>query len=146
MEPVTTAAVGLLVGYLGRLGVKVGEQVAGELDEAVLGRLRRLYELVKARVAGDGYAAGALERVEAEPENERRQGALEDALGELVDADGEFAAQLGALVEEVKAASGGMVQVSDAGVVSFGGQVTMRGRYVAGRDMTVGESPPDGER
>lgn len=146
MEPVATAAVGLLVGYLGRLGGKVAEQAASELDEALLSRLRKLYELIKARVAGDGYAAGALERVEAEPENERRQGALEDALDELVHGDREFAVQLAALIDEVEAAGGGAVQVSDAGVVTFGGQVTMRGRYVAGRDMTVGQPPPGGER
>jgi hypothetical protein len=143
MDPVAiaTAAVSLIAGFLGRVGDQAADQAADELGQAAVGKLRRLYEVVKRRVAPDSFAQGALERLEQQPENGRRQGALEDAIAEMAEADQAFRDELSRLLEEVQAAAGDRIQISESGAVAIHGDVRMRGTYVAGRDMTIGDGP-----
>ena len=57
MDPMALAAstVALLAPFLARMGGQVADQLGNELGEAVVGRLGRLYEFVKAKVAGDRF-------------------------------------------------------------------------------------------
>src|SRR6266508_5701314 len=107
-DPATLAsqALPLLVIYLRHLGGRLADHVAGDLDDMVVGKLTALYERVKAKVTGDSFAGQALERLEQEAENPRRQGAFEDALAEVVHGDPSFAAALAGLLEDARRAAG----------------------------------------
>lgn len=141
-DPATLApqVLPLLVTYLRHLGGRLADRVVGDLDDLVVGKLTALYERVKAKVAGDGYAGQALERLEQEPENPRRQGAFEDALAEVVHGDPSFAAALAGLLEDARRDAGPILtRIEQSGATSIHGDVTMEGTNVAGRDLHVGE-------
>jgi hypothetical protein len=137
MDPgaLATAAVSLIAAFLGRVGEQAADQAAGGLGQAAVEKLRRLYEAVKRGVAPDSSAQGALERLEQQPGNQRRQGALEDAVAEMAEADQGFREELARLLEEVQAAAGDKIEIGESGAVAMHGDVIMRGTYVAGRDM-----------
>ncbi|WP_329477747.1 hypothetical protein OG555_36970 [Kribbella sp. NBC_01484] len=136
MEPVSVAAVTSLLVTYGRhlLGI-VGDVV----DEGVAERLKALWERVRSRFAGDQQAEGALQRLAEQPDNERRQAAVEDHLDEFMRADPEFMAALTELVAKLAPQREGAVEVNDAGVVALGGTVNIRGRFAAGRDIITGD-------
>ena len=141
-DPSTLAsqALPLLVIYLRHVGGRLVDHVAGDLDDMVLGKLTAIYERVKAKVTGESFAGQALERLEQEPENARRQGAFEDALAELVDRDPSFAASLAGLLEAAHRAAGPtLTRIEQSGATSIHGDVTLEGTNVAGRDLHVGE-------
>jgi hypothetical protein len=115
-------------------------RVAGDLDDMVLGKLTALYERVKAKVTGESFAGQALERLEEEPENTRRQGAFEDALAEVVRGDPSFATALAGLLEEAQRTAGPtLTRIEQSGATSIHGDVTLEGTNVAGRDLHVGQ-------
>jgi hypothetical protein len=146
-DPTTLApqVLPLLVTYLRHLGGRLADRVAGDLDDLVLGKLTALYERVKAKVTGDSYARQALERLEQEPENPRRQGAFEDALAEVVHGDPSFAAALAGLLEDARRAAGPtLTRVEESGATSIHGDILMEGTNVAGRDMHIGQQRLDG--
>jgi hypothetical protein len=133
-------ALPLLVTYLHHVGGRLADRVAGDLDDMVVGKLTALYERVKVKVTGDSFAGQALERLEQEPENTRRQGAFEDALGEVAQGDPSFSAALAGLLEDARRAAGPtLTRIEASGATSIHGNVTMEGTNVAGRDLHVGE-------
>jgi hypothetical protein len=133
-------ALPLLVTYLRHLGGRLATHVASDLDNLIVSKLTALYDQVRAKVTGDNYAEQALERLEQEPENPRRQGAFEDALAEVVDRDPSFAAVLAGLLEDVRRAAGPtLTRIEASGATSIHGDVTLEGTNVAGRDLHVGE-------
>lgn len=136
----TSQAVPLIVSYLRHVGGRLAGRVASDLDEAVQGKLATIYERVKARLTGESYAGQALERLEQEPENTHRQGALEDALVEVVRGDSSFAEVLAGLLEDARRAAGPtLTRIEQSGVTSIHGDITLEGTNVAGRDLHVGE-------
>ncbi|HEX6674585.1 MAG TPA: hypothetical protein VF486_06125 [Actinomycetes bacterium] len=142
LDPATLAsqALPLVVAYLRHVGGRFADRVAGDLDDVVVGKLTAIYERVKAKLAGESFAGRALERLEQEPENARRQGAFEDALAEVVDRDPSFAAVLAGLLEEARRAAGPtLTRIEASGATSIHGDVTLGGTNVAGRDLHVGE-------
>ena len=77
--------------------------VAGKVvDEALTERLRAIWNAVKTRFADDSQADGALARLAEEPDNPRRQAAVEDHLDEQIQRDPAFGAQLAQLVGQVE--------------------------------------------
>lgn len=135
MDPVSvTAITALLVDYGRHL---VG--VAGDaLDAGIVQGLRVLWEKVRSRFMVDAQAAGAFQRFVEQPDNSRRQAAVEDHLEELMQADADFAASLAELVERVRSCGYANIRVRDAGAVAIGGDVTISGgQYTAGRDINV---------
>jgi hypothetical protein len=136
------AAVALLVPYLGQIGGHLAGRVATELTEAVMARLDRLYDRVKARLGGDRAGQRALQRLQERPDDQLRQASLQDVLAETVEADPEFAAQLTAMIRDIRALAPNLTQVniSESGAVATGGgDVRMTGDTVAGRDATIHE-------
>jgi hypothetical protein len=135
------AAVALLVPYLGQLGGHLAGRVATELTEAVMARLDRLYDRVKARFTDDRAGRRALQRLEEEPEDRLRQASLQDVLAETLEADPRFADELAAMVAEIRAMAPTLTQVniSQSGATALGGDVRMSGDTVAGRDITINE-------
>jgi hypothetical protein len=137
MDPVSTAAItSLLVTY--------GRHLAGiasdALDDKIADGLRALWEKVRDRFSSNEQATGALDRLAEQPDNTRRQAALEDHLDELMRADADFAASLAVLAERVRSGGHADIQVRDAGAVAIGGSVTIKGgRYTAGRDINLPE-------
>ena len=141
-DPATLAsqALPLLVSYLRHVGGRLAVRVASDLDEVVVGKLTALYERVRAKVTGGSFAGQALERLEQEPENPRRQGAFEDALAEVVHGDQSFAAALAGLLEDARRAGGPtLTRIEESGATSIHGDVTMEGTNVAGRDLHISE-------
>jgi hypothetical protein len=141
-DPSTLAsqALPLLVAYLRHVGGRLVDRVADDFDDLVLGKLTALYEQVKAKVTGESFAGQALERLEQEPENPRRQGAFEEVLAEVVHGDPSFAAVLAGLLEDARRTAGPtLTRIEQSGATSIHGDVTLEGTNVAGRDLRVGE-------
>lgn len=140
MDP-AAAAVAVLVPYLGQLGGHLAGRVATELTEAVMARLDHLYDRIKARFAGDRAAGRALQRLEERPQDQLRQASLQDMLAEALEADPRFAAELAAMVAEIRTMAPTLTQVSisQSGATALGGDVRMSGETVAGRDITINE-------
>lgn len=138
MDPVTLAstAIGLLGPLLGKIGegglARIGESIADKSLEP----LTRLYTGIKNRLRDDTYGTAVLAGAEERPESPARLGALESTLAELLATDPEFASLIEEMVTEAKSA--GAIQVSDSGAVA-GGNVNLKGTYVAGRDMHIGD-------
>ncbi len=148
VDPATLAAqaVPMLVTYLRHIGGRLASRAASDVDDAVMGKLTEFYERVKVRVTGQGFAGQALERLEQDPENERRQGALEDALAETVEADPSFAASLSGLLEEIRRTAGPtLTRIDQSGATAIHGDVSLQGTNVAGRDLHVGDQRLGGE-
>ncbi|MFC3452321.1 hypothetical protein [Amycolatopsis speibonae] len=135
MDAVSAAAItSFLISY-GRHLAGVASEV---VDEGVTQGLRALWEKVRGRFSADPQASGALERLVEQPDNQRRQAAVEDHLDEAMSADSEFAAALSELAERMKPTGHQSIQVRDAGAVAIGGNVSIKGtRHVAGRDITL---------
>jgi hypothetical protein len=126
MDPTTLAAAA--VGLLGPFFTKAAENIADTATE----KIGALYQAVKAKFHGDAYQQAVLQGAEERPESQARLSALEGLLAETLEQDPEFAATLIRLVEETQS-----IQVTDSGAVA-GRDVTMRGTYVAGRDLHIG--------
>lgn len=140
MEPLALNAV---AGWLADYAAQVA---GGVVDSAVADGVRRLWDAVAARFGGDPVAEGALDRLREQPENTRRQGAVEDHLEELVRSDPEFARTLAELVRALgeESAAEGSTHVHGSGAVAAGqGRVSISGTYAGGRDVHVhGVTPP----
>jgi hypothetical protein len=135
------AAVGLLVGYFKQVGGKVTERAAEAMADAAVPKLKALYERIRGRFAPDTYEGALLKGFEEQPEDADRQQGLEAALAKSAQQEPEFAADLQRLVAEAETAGGLHITASEGGVVA-GRDVHLRGRYVAGRDMSVGGATP----
>ncbi|MFF0066973.1 hypothetical protein ACFYRC_36795 [Streptomyces sp. NPDC005279] len=139
MEPIAASAVvALIASYASHLAGVAG----GVLDSLAADRLRGLWDTVTERFRSEPQAEGALRRLEEQPHNANRRGAVEDHLHELLDADPEFAQRLAALVREVESRADGAsytLRVEHSGPVAAGGaRIDIRGgRTAAGRDVTV---------
>jgi hypothetical protein len=144
MDPVTLAAttVSLIAGYVSRHQTQLVDQVG----DAVVGRLGALHDWVRGLLRRQPGAGAALERLEEEPADARRQGMVEFALSQLIERDDVLARELTDLVAAVDEQRPGAVaqitQITQSGAVAVGGDVRMKGTYVAGRDLTVGPQAP----
>ncbi|MFD6174336.1 hypothetical protein [Streptomyces coeruleorubidus] len=139
MEPI---AVGVVVGLIADYAAQVA---GGAVDSAVADRLRRVWDAVAARFRGDPAAEGALERLREQPENSRRQGAVEDHLEEMIRNDPEFGNTLAQLLREVGEAGGSnhTTRVENAGAVATGqGRVNINGSFAGGRDINLNGPVP----
>jgi hypothetical protein len=139
MDPVSLAAtaVALLGPYLaqaaGGFATRSGEAIA----EGAVPKVKALYERLRAKLVSGSYPRALLEGVEAEPDNPDRQEILKAELAKLLAQDERFASELERLVKEAEQAGGVRITATDVGVVA-GRDASLRGRYVAGRDMRVG--------
>jgi hypothetical protein len=144
MDPAMLAAttVSLIAGYVSRHQTQLVDQVG----DAAVGRLGALRDWVRALLRREPAAGTALERLEEEPADPRRQGMVEFALSQLIERDSALAQELAALVAAVDEQRPGTVtQITQSGAVAVGGSVRLSGTYVAGRDLAVGpQAPPPG--
>lgn len=133
MDPLDVGAVvGLVVRY--------AEQLAsGVLEGALTERLRTVWDAVMNRFREDPVAEGALRRLQDQPSNANRRGAVEDHLQEITDSDPEFTRLLADLVHEAAEAGGDSyaLKVDNSGPVATGGStvVIRGGSHAAGRDL-----------
>jgi hypothetical protein len=144
MDPATlaTAAIGLLAPFLHKIS-DAGLTRAGEsLTDTAVAKLSGLHQAIKQKVGKDPYDEALLRGVEDRPDNTTRLRTLESRLSEILDEDPEFAATVTRLLEEATAAGARTIQAADSGAVA-GGNITMTGTHVAGRDMHIGERPSD---
>jgi len=137
-----TAVVTLLASFVKMVAGRTVEQVAEDVGDDIADRLHRLYRTVKSRFSSNSFAEGALQRFEAEPDNDRRRTTLEDAIAEIADADPKFAEMLEQLLNDVRGADPIQAQgvIIESGAVALQGEVRQIGRYVAGRDMKINSS------
>lgn len=129
-----------MAAFLGRVAARTVEQ----LGDVAASKLRQLYEAVRQQFSGDDFATGALDRLEKDPENQHRQQTLQAVLAEQLTGSAEFAAVIARLLEGVEAAGGASIVAVDVGAIA-GRDVHMRGRFVAGRDLHVGEGAASAE-
>jgi hypothetical protein len=150
MDPVSlaTSAAALLATYLGRAADRAASDLADTLGEAAVTKLGQLYRWLRTKVTGKPAVEEALQRLEEEPQDDERQIVLRVTLTDLIRSESEsgFAETLERLVAEAQQAGGpALTQIVDAGIVA-GRDVHLRGRNVAGRDLTIGQPPAkDGE-
>ena len=139
------------------------KQIGKEFRQAADGSILAIWEQVKPIF---------IEEIEAEDEPEQAQGAIRSALRKKLDGDDSLRQQLEALlkVAEAKGAAGNTVTISnsknvvqgsninvggdfrvgddiqqkinDAGIVTNDGDVHLKGKYVAGRDLNIKKQPP----
>ncbi|MFF3455168.1 hypothetical protein ACFYXH_12695 [Streptomyces sp. NPDC002730] len=139
MEPIAASAVvALIASYASHLAGVAGSVI----DTLAADRLRGLWDAVTDRFRSEPQAEGALRRLEEQPDNANRRGAVEDHLQELLDTDPEFAQRLAALVRTVEdKPDGGSydLRVEQSGPVAAGGaKIDIRGgNMAAGRDLSV---------
>jgi hypothetical protein len=102
MDPITLAgaAVALVTPYLAEGGKELAKKVGGEAGAQIV----KLYEKVKAKLTGGG--GEALADLEKQPNDADSQAALRVQLKKALEADPAFRAELGALVEEIRAKGG----------------------------------------
>jgi hypothetical protein len=148
MDPVSlaTSAAALLATYLGRAADRAASDLADTLGEAAVTKLGQLYRWLRTKVTGKPAVEEALQRLEEEPQDDERQIVLKVTLTDLIRSESGFAETLERLVAEAQQAGGpALTQIVDAGIVA-GRDVHLRGRNVAGRDLTIGPPPAkDGE-
>ena len=103
--------VGFLAPYAKKLAGKAADAVTGEVAEAA----GRLWDKVKAKLAGRG-AQKALERLEQDPNDPRKQGALALEVEEAAKEDPGFAKELKELLQTIEAKGGRDAIVQTANV------------------------------
>jgi uncharacterized protein YdbL (DUF1318 family) len=95
-------AVGYLSAYLARKSLvllgRAGEDVDGYVDQ----KLGELYDWVKGRLTGAPTSELSLGLLEETPDGARQQALVGEQLSAVVEADGEAAIQLQAIVEELE--------------------------------------------
>ncbi|MFJ4841636.1 hypothetical protein [Streptomyces sp. NPDC088746] len=99
-----------------------------------------VYAVVRERFDVEPATALLLDRLAQEPESTLWQGTFRAALADMLAQDRGFADQV---VEALNRAHGpgGATSVTDAGAVA-GRDFSQRGRYVAGRDLHIGDRTP----
>ncbi len=144
MEPLSlaAAALALLVPFFKQAAGKLAERAGEAVADTALPKVRALYERVRAKLAPGSYEGALLDGVQAEPDDAGRQEILKAELAKVIADDRGFATELGRLVDEAEKAGGVQIVATDTGVVA-GRDVHQRGKYVAGRDMTIGGSSPE---
>ncbi len=135
VDPITASvAVSLLSPFL----VKAGEKFAEKVGEKLADKTGQVYKLLKEGFATDEYAGLTLLRLEQAPENEGRKSALETVIKEKMEADNEFAEQLGRLINEAKEADTNNVIALGDRSVAIGGNVHSS-NIITGDDNKVGK-------
>lgn len=140
MEPLSLAVVSLLVSYFKQAAGKLAERAGDAVADAALPKLKALYERVRARLAPDSYEGALLDGVQAQPDEPGRQEILKAELSKILKDDQQFASELERLVGEVQQAGSVQIAATDTGIVA-GRDVSLHGRFVAGRDMRVNGIP-----
>ncbi len=108
--------------YLVQTGKDVAESVRKTLVEKVGKGIADAACRLWSRIAGSDSAKKAAERVAADPENAKKQTALEVEIEELLKADTAFAAELQKLLECAGTKVGGNIATaSGTGAVAVGG-------------------------
>lgn len=128
MEPISLATV--VVSSLTTLGTNLATGAA----QRVLSGLDRLAQLVRNRMSGDVASSELVEEVITSGD-ESSQERLTLRLAQQIMQDAAFGEALEQALSD--AGTGTSIQAQDAGVVA-GGNVSVKGKYVAGRDMSIG--------
>jgi hypothetical protein len=104
MDPLTLAAtvVPLLTVYLGHMGEGAAQRLGEAIGTAAAAKLGRLYELVRAKVAGRPEAQASLELLERRPDDPGGRERLTGQLEGLAAVDREFADELRRLVDDAR--------------------------------------------
>jgi len=134
---IANGVVSALVTFLKAVADKTIERGSDATADAAVGRLRALYQAIKAKLSKDNVDAEVLERFEADPASIARQRTLEGVLAEAMQTDPAFAEEVARLLSSSRP-DGQRLMVIDSGLVA-GGDAHLQGRFVAGRDLTVGE-------
>jgi hypothetical protein len=144
MDPATIAAavIPVVITWFGKAGKQLLDKTAQAASEGALEKIKQIYETIRSRFSGDAFADQALQRVGDDPDSVPRRKTLEAVLTERLGEDAEFAATLQGLIEELASAGGTSIVAIESGVVA-GGNVTQRGRFVAGRDLTINDRDDD---
>lgn len=115
VQAIASAAIAILTPYL----AKAGEEIAKKAVGAAWEKAREIYQAVQARIAKEKepYPQQTLGQFQENPE--KRQGAMQDVLIEILEKDPAFAERLQCLLKEAQQAGAGTTFNTNV----FGGQV-----------------------
>jgi hypothetical protein len=123
-----TAFLAPLLPHLLKIGDRVGEVVAENVGDEVVGFARRLWDRLRGKVEAKEAAREAVEDLAAAPDDEDLRIALKVQLRKLLDEDSELAADVERLWREAQLAGApqlvNTVTASGAGAVAIGGYAT----------------------
>ncbi|MBN1322753.1 MAG: hypothetical protein JW986_01960 [Methanotrichaceae archaeon] len=132
--------VGMIVAAAVPFLVKGAEAFAGKAGEKLAGKAGELCRAVEKRFTGDSYAEQTLARAREMPESEARQGGLRAVLAETMEADPDFAKEVGKLVEELEKGRG--TAFDQRGQMVYGPQTNIAGSSVRGTVFSGAFSGP----
>jgi hypothetical protein len=144
MDPVSLAAAAMafVTPFLGRVAGRGAERVEQDLGNALAERCENLLSAIRKRVKRDGYADGALKRLEKQPDEEERRTIVEGALAEILAHDHAFAAELEGLVERIEAAGGARINtLIGSGAIIEGDAIQRAHNANIGSQKIVGGPP-----
>jgi hypothetical protein len=131
--------------YLTLAGETVG-LIAGyansheKLVDGVAEHISRLLARIRSAFSSSKSDSDALDRLLSEPGSQARQAVVTGLLAEAFEGDPALYAAVRSLVEQANA----VINATNAGIVTGQGDVTLTGKYVAGRDLHIGQAA-DGE-
>ena len=105
INAIATTAIAILSSYLAKAGVEAAKKAGSAAWE----KANEIYQAIKARFKKekDGFPVQTLEQFEKTPE--KRKGAMEDVLKEILENDPEFSKSLLSLLNEAEKAGTGTV-------------------------------------
>jgi hypothetical protein len=130
------AASGLLAALFKRLGDKTIDSLAEEAAQSSGGAVIRLYEKLRAKFGTRPALETAVTRLQANPDNDVRRRYLAELLAELFEEDSDLRVLAAEILTGAAREHEGMT-VINTGIVAQGSDVTLKGKYAAGRDVRV---------
>jgi len=135
MEAALVAFLAPFLPYLVKAGEKVIDETAGALAGEAGKRGKALWQKIFPKLEQSPAGAGAAERVAANPEDKRAQGALELELEELFREDGALKREVERMVEEAQRAG---VFASHGGLAVGGDVRAEPGSDLAAESLLLG--------
>jgi hypothetical protein len=134
-------AVQLLIPFFKQVRDKTVGRITDDLSDAAAEKAGTIYEKIRNAVAGDPADEALVAGAKADPDDTDRREFLQRKLTRLLENDPELAAEIERLVGEAQPVGGVQISARDSGVVASR-DVSLRGEYVAGRDLSVNAPPP----
>jgi hypothetical protein len=138
MEPITLAAsaAALLTPYFVKAAGKAAETIGEKTAEAMPAAAGRLWQAITARFSGKPAAEEAVKDLAANPRDEDNVASFRKELKKALEADAQFADELGRLLTDVQRESGQIIyNIGPGAVATSGGVAAGQGGIAIGGDV-----------
>jgi hypothetical protein len=113
--------------------------VRKDLVDGVKESVDRIIAHIRSAFSSSKSDNDALDRLLAEPGSRARQSVVTGLLAEAFEGNPALYAAVQSLVEQTRA----IISATNVGIVTAQGDVQLTGKYVAGRDLHIGQDPDD---